>query len=208
MFSHCFGPDLSNAFNFPGATSFSEMSTGVAAVAAGKFQFRFPSSSTQVSGALPETWGRGEQTAQTPGWAPKPKPGLGVGASLLCLLRKSVQPPTSSVTTSRIICKSLRNLWGTSRPFLVVASFSLCHFNTNPTSKERKYPPSGLHSFSSTNDHSYKVEHCKTSCAYIFMYCSTTGFSSNLDLIFHGTTNDLPKAMCSEATGLLSLMKV
>lgn len=58
---------------------------------------------------------------------------------------------------------------GRARPFLVATLFPMCHFNT---SDQRKYrpPPNCIPSlWSCTNHHSYKVEHCKTSCAHICM---------------------------------------
>lgn len=112
-----------------------------------------------------------------------------------------VQPPVSSITSRRIICESLKNLGGGMRPSLVVTLFSMCHFNT---SDQRKYlPPDSIPPlWICTDHHSYKV-HCKTSCACICML-----FLQNMPFLLHNATNDLPKAMCSEAMGLLSLTKV
>lgn len=96
---------------------------------------------------------------------------------------------------------------GRARPFLVATLFPVCHFNT---SDQRKYPPPPdciPSLWSCTNCHSYKVEHCKTSCAHICMSL-LQNLSSHLESLFHDATNDLPKAMCSEAMGLLSLTQV
>ena len=73
------------------------------------------------------------------------------------------------------MCESLKNVGGGTRPFLVVASFAICHFNTDPTSEQKNYPPpeSIPSLWICTNCYSYEVEYYKTQlCLYLYVIAS------------------------------------